>query len=181
MESRPWRLDPIPLVIDGAEFVELADAAIARMRMLEAILDDLYGVRSLLQDAVVDPVALWGSRKYRLAAFGARPVKRWMTSYAVDVVRTADGRWHVVRDITDAPSGVGYGLLGRVVTGRVHRDVVARLPPDVHCDRWIRSRTASETGSPTSPQRTIHASSCCRVVSTTHRSSNSRTWRPVSG
>jgi len=128
LASRPWRLDPIPLVIDGAEFVALADGAIARMRMLEAILDDLYGARMLLQDAVVDPVALWGSRKYRLAAFGARPVKRWMTSYAVDVVRTGDGRWQVVRDITDAPSGVGYGLLGRVVTGRVHRDVIARLP-----------------------------------------------------
>lgn len=128
LESRPWRLDPIPLVVDGAEFVELADGAIARMRMLEAILDDLYGARSLLRDAVVDPVALWGSRKYRLAAFGARPVKRWMTNYAIDVVRRDDGRWEVVRDITDAPSGVGYALLGRVVTGRVHRDVIARLP-----------------------------------------------------
>jgi hypothetical protein len=52
---------PIPLVIDGDEFVALADGAIARMRMLEAILDDLYGARTLLTDAVVDPVALWGS------------------------------------------------------------------------------------------------------------------------
>ncbi|MGB0112982.1 MAG: circularly permuted type 2 ATP-grasp protein [Ilumatobacteraceae bacterium] len=128
LESRPWRLDPIPLVIDGAEFVELADGAIARMQMLEAILADLYGDRTLLQDAIVDPVALWGSPKYRLAAFGTHPVKRWMTNYAVDVVRSADGAWHVVRDITDAPAGVGYSLLGRVVTGRVHRDVISRLP-----------------------------------------------------
>jgi hypothetical protein len=52
LESRPWRLDPIPLVIDGDEFVALADGAIARMRMLEAILDDLYGARTLLTDAV---------------------------------------------------------------------------------------------------------------------------------
>ena len=50
LESRPWRLDPIPLVIDGDEFVALADGAVARMQMLEAILGDLYGARTLLTD-----------------------------------------------------------------------------------------------------------------------------------
>ncbi len=128
LESRPWRLDPIPLVIDGDEFVALADGAIARMRMLEAIVDDLYGARTLLRDAVVDPVALWGSPHYRLAAFGQRPHRRWLTNYAVDVVRDAAGRWRVVRDLTDAPSGVGYALLGRAVASRVHRDAISRLP-----------------------------------------------------
>lgn len=127
LESRPWRLDPIPLVIDGDEFVALSDAAIARMQMLEAILADLYGDRTLLSDAVVDPVALWGSPKYRLAAFGTRPHRRWLTNYAVEVVRDSDGQWRVIRDLTDAPSGVGYALLGRMVSGRVHRDVISRL------------------------------------------------------
>ena len=128
LESRPWRLDPVPLVIDGHEFVALADAAIARMQMLEAILDDLYGARTLLRDAVVDAVALWGSPKYRLAAFGTRPYRRWLSSYAVDVIRDASGRWRVLRDVTDAPAGVGYALLGRSVSARVHRDVISRLP-----------------------------------------------------
>ena len=128
LESRPWRLDPIPLVIDGDEFVALADGAIARMRMLEAILADLYGARTLLSDSVVDHVALWGSPRYRLAAFGQRPHRRWLTNYAVDVVRDVDGRWRVVRDLTDAPAGVGYALLGRAVAARVHRDVISQLP-----------------------------------------------------
>ncbi len=128
LESRPWRLDPIPLVIDGDEFVALADGAIARMRMLEAIVDDLYGARTLLRDAVVDATALWGSSRYRLAAFGQRPHRRWLTNYAVDVVRDIDGRWRVVRDLTDAPSGVGYALLGRAVGARVHRDTISHLP-----------------------------------------------------
>ena len=128
LESRPWRLDPIPLVIDGDEFVALADGAIARMRMLEAIVDDLYGARTLLRDAVIDPAALWGSPHYRLAAFGQRPPRRWLTNYAVDVVRDVDGRWRVVRDLTDAPAGVGYALLGRAVASRVHRDTISQLP-----------------------------------------------------
>ncbi len=128
LESRPWRLDPVPLVIDGDEFVALADGAIARMQMLEVLLGDLYGARTVLRDAVVDPNALWGSSKYRLGAFGTRPHRRWMTNYAVDVVRDVEGRWRVVRDLTDAPAGVGYALLGRSVSGRVHRDVISRLP-----------------------------------------------------
>jgi uncharacterized circularly permuted ATP-grasp superfamily protein/uncharacterized alpha-E superfamily protein len=128
LESRPWRLDPIPLVIDGDEFVALADGAIARMRMLEAIVDDLYGARTLLRDAVVDSTALWGSPRYRLAAFGQRPHRRWLTNYAVDAVRDIDGRWRVVRDLTDAPAGVGYALLGRAVAARVHRDTISQLP-----------------------------------------------------
>ena len=128
LESRPWRLDPIPLVIDGDEFVALADGAIARMRMLESILGDLYGARTLLRDGVVDPAALWGSPHYRLAAFDQRPHRRWLTNYAVDVVRDASGRWRVVRDLTDAPAGVGYALLGRAVASRVHRDAISRLP-----------------------------------------------------
>lgn len=128
LESRPWRLDPIPLVMDGDEFVALADGAIARMRMLEAILDDVYGARTLLRDAAIDPRALWGSPQYRLAAFGRRPNRRWLTNYAVDIVRDVDGQWRVVRDLTDAPAGVGYALLGRSVASRVHRDVISRLP-----------------------------------------------------
>lgn len=128
LESRPWRLDPIPLVIDGDEFVALADGAIARMQMLEAILDDVYGERTLLRDAAVDPKTLWGSPNYRLAAFGRRPNRRWLTNYAVDIVRDVDGRWRVVRDLTDAPAGVGYALLGRSVASRVHRDTISRLP-----------------------------------------------------
>ena len=129
LESRPWRLDPVPYVIDGDDFTALADAAIARMQMLEAILADLYGGQMLLADAIVEPQALWGSPKYRVAAFGPPAPKRWLTNYAVDVVRTADGRWRAVRDLTDAPPGVGYALLGRQVIARVQRDVIAGLPP----------------------------------------------------
>jgi uncharacterized alpha-E superfamily protein len=43
-------------------------------------------------------------------------------------VRTADGLWHVVQDLTDAPAGSGYALLNRSVTARVATDVLRRTP-----------------------------------------------------
>ena len=72
LESRPWRLDPIPFVVDGAEFSQLTDRVIARMATLEAVLDDLYGARSLLSRRIVDPHRLWSSQRYRVAAIGHR-------------------------------------------------------------------------------------------------------------
>ena len=85
LESRPWRLDPIPLVIDAAEFHLLGDRVVARMRMLEAILDDVYGSRTLLTDRVLEPADVWASNRYRLAAIGQLAAPRWLTTYAVDV------------------------------------------------------------------------------------------------
>ena len=57
VESRPWRLDPLPFVIDAAEFAVLSNAAIQRMRLLEALLVDCAGERQLVRDGVL-PAAL---------------------------------------------------------------------------------------------------------------------------
>ena len=78
LESRPWRVDPIPYAMDAEEFGLLAAAVADRMRMLEVVLGDLYGERSLLTDGIVDAPALWGSNRYRLAALGPDPPARWL-------------------------------------------------------------------------------------------------------
>lgn len=123
LASRPWRLDPIPYVITTEEFAWIEEAVARRMAMLEAILDDLHGERSLVADGQIDPAILWGSADYRLAAVGAaerRGQKRWLSTYAVDVVRRADGAWFAIADLVDTSVGVGYMLLDR----RVHEQVV---------------------------------------------------------
>lgn len=118
LASRPWRLDPIPYVIQPEEFLWLEEAVRRRMTMLETLLDDLYGERRVVADGVIDPAELWGSDRYRLAAVGSaerRDQHRWLSTYAVDVVRTAEGVWYATADHTDAPSGLGYALLDRAV------------------------------------------------------------------
>ncbi|MFK8024795.1 MAG: circularly permuted type 2 ATP-grasp protein [Ilumatobacter sp.] len=120
--SRPWRLDPTPYVVTAEEFVWLEGAVTRRMQMLEALLADLYGERRLVADGVVDPATLWARPAYRLSAVGAatrRHQKRWLSSYSVDVVRTADGVWFAIADHTDTPAGLGYTLLDRSVLAQV--------------------------------------------------------------
>ncbi len=130
LASRPWRLDPVPYVLSAAEFRWIEEAVTRRMAMFEALLDDLYGARSLVSDGVIDPARLWGTSAYRLAAVerdGHRPHRRWLSTYAVDVVRTAEGVWFAIADHTDAPVGLGYTLLDRNVLSQVV-DLGADLP-----------------------------------------------------
>ena len=122
LASRPWRLDPIPYVLQPEEFAWIEEAITRRMLMLEALLDDLYGDRSLVADGVIDPSVLWSSGGYRLAAVGAakrRGQRRWLSTYAVDLVRRDDGVWCAISDLTDTPVGLGYTLLDRVVLTQV--------------------------------------------------------------
>ena len=41
--GRPWPLDPLPLVLDSAEWSHIAAAVAQRAKLLNAILADLYG------------------------------------------------------------------------------------------------------------------------------------------
>jgi uncharacterized circularly permuted ATP-grasp superfamily protein/uncharacterized alpha-E superfamily protein len=112
----------MPYVITADEFTWIEEAVRRRMAMLEAILVDLYGERSLVADGEIDPAVLWGSSGYRLAAVRAadrRGQKRWLSSYAVDVVRRSDGAWFAIADLADTPVGFGYTLLDRRVLEQV--------------------------------------------------------------
>ena len=113
-----WTRSPLP--ISRAEFDALAAGAVQRMILLERMLGDLYGPLRLVRERVLPAQVLYGLRGFRPSA-SARG-ERWLVTYALDVVRCADGAWRVVRDLTDAPSGLGSALLVR--------GVVARLLPD---------------------------------------------------
>lgn len=124
IESRPWRVDPLPIVLDAATYRWLSLAVAERMEALEAVVADLYGQRTLVHERIVPAEALAATDRYRINAVGARPT-RWLSTYAVDVALTADGVWSIVQDLTDAPPGIGYALLDRSVMSRVVPDVMA--------------------------------------------------------
>lgn len=122
--GRPWRIDPIPVVLDGATFDALATDVVARVRALERILADLYGPRHLVRDGVVPGEALSSTPRYRMGVVGTPAPARWLTTYAVDVVSLADGSWRIAQDLTDAPTGLGYALLDRSAMMRVADEIL---------------------------------------------------------
>ena len=155
--SRPWRLDSIPFVLDGAEFQRLAAGAVQRMRALEAILNDCYGARTLVGEGVLPPPLLDSLARLRPVT-GATLPRSWLVHYSLDVVRDAAGRWHVVRDSTDAPRGLGYALLDRSVLARVVPEGLRSLgvaPIQDHADTLRRALIGAAPAGRTSPRSVV--------------------------
>ena len=57
---RPWALDPVPLVIDPAEWRKIEHGIKQRARLLDRILADLYGPQSLLASRRYPPALVYG-------------------------------------------------------------------------------------------------------------------------
>jgi uncharacterized circularly permuted ATP-grasp superfamily protein/uncharacterized alpha-E superfamily protein len=123
----PWRFDPIPLPLFQSEFAELEAGLAQRARLLDAVLADIYGPQRLLADGAL-PAAL----VYPNPAF-LRPCRRvgsdqpgdLMQFYAADLIRAADGTWHVVADRTGLADGLAHALQNRRRLGRVLPELFA--------------------------------------------------------
>ena len=71
VHRRPWRVDPVPFVLDAATFDGLATGIVERVEALERILADLYGPRTLVADGVVPGEQLSSTPRYRLGSVGS--------------------------------------------------------------------------------------------------------------
>jgi uncharacterized circularly permuted ATP-grasp superfamily protein/uncharacterized alpha-E superfamily protein len=133
--DRIWPLSHLPLLIDDAEWRQLSAGIAQRAQLLELILSDLYGEGRLVAEGAIPAAAIAGSAEYLRAVCGIKPPGgRYLGLYAADVGRGPDGRWWVLGDRTQAPSGAGYALENRLVLSRAFATLyksmnVERLAP----------------------------------------------------
>ena len=129
--DRPWALDPLPLMISAAEWRHIEAGVAQRARVLDALLADLYGPQRLLSEGVVPPELPFGHPNFLWPAHGVVPAGgTWLHIYAVDLARAPDGRWWVLGDRTQSPSGAGYAL--------ENREIIEQVLPDPLRDLDIR-------------------------------------------
>jgi uncharacterized circularly permuted ATP-grasp superfamily protein/uncharacterized alpha-E superfamily protein len=121
--GRPWPLDPLPMVLDSAEWSYIAAAIAQRARLLNAILVDLYGPQKLLRDGLPPELVFPNPAFLRPCCHVPVPGDIHLHVYAADLARSPDGSWWVIADRTQAPSGAGYALENRLVSARVLPDV----------------------------------------------------------
>ena len=123
--ERPWPLDLIPCVIDGAEWAHLERAVVQRARLYEAVLADLYGPRRLIREGALPADWLHANPAFLRACDGLPPPGgRWLPLYSADLVRAPDGAWWVLGDRTEAPNGLAFALENRIVVNAVLPDVL---------------------------------------------------------
>jgi uncharacterized circularly permuted ATP-grasp superfamily protein len=126
---RPWEVDPIPLVLPANEWATIAAGIEQRADLLNRVLGDLYGPQTLMKGGAIPPSVIFGHRGFLAPVEGWRPVGgRHLLQYAADLARSPDGRWWVVNDRTQAPSGSGYALENRLVVSRVFPQMFRELP-----------------------------------------------------
>src|SRR5580704_7383644 len=117
--DRLWPLSHLPLIIDEAEWQQLSAGIAQRAHLLEMVLRDVYGEGKLIADGAIPAAAIAGSSEYLRPICGVKPPGgRYLSLYAADVGRGPDGRWWVISDRTQAPSGAGYALENRLVLSR---------------------------------------------------------------
>ena len=121
--DRPWELDPLPLILSAGEWQQISAALTQRARLLNAVLGDLYGKQTLISDGTLPPALVFGHNGFLWPCQGVRPPgETWLHLYAADLARSPDGRWWVIADRTQAPSGAGYALENRLIVSRVFPD-----------------------------------------------------------
>jgi len=130
-----WLLDPMPTVVSSDEWEEIETGVIERAELLNLVLEDLYGERTLLRRRLLPPEVVFSHGGFLRECDGIRlPTAQQLFAYAADLGRDPDGRWLVLSDRAQAPSGFGYALENRAIISRVfpslYRDShVHRLAP----------------------------------------------------
>lgn len=133
--GRIWELDALPLPIPAHEWQHVAAGVAQRAQLLQLVLADLFGPQRLLKERVLPPELVLGHPFFQLPYLNLPPAgNSFLHFYAVDVARAPDGRWWLLADRCESPSGAGFALENRIVISRMLPDVfqachVKRLAP----------------------------------------------------
>jgi uncharacterized circularly permuted ATP-grasp superfamily protein/uncharacterized alpha-E superfamily protein len=126
--ERSWPLDPLPLIIPQREWDGIVAGVTQRAELMEAVLQDLYGEGRLASEGALPAAVATGSVDFLRAMRGVPPAGgRHLQLYAADIGRGPDGRWWVLDDRAQAPSGAGYALENRLVVSRAYPNLYNRL------------------------------------------------------
>jgi uncharacterized circularly permuted ATP-grasp superfamily protein/uncharacterized alpha-E superfamily protein len=129
--SRPWRLDLFPLLIGPEEWAAIELGVTQRARLLNELLVDLYGAQRVLGDKVLPPGLVFGNPQFLRPCTSVTVRDNLHLHFvAFDLARSGDGRWWVLSDRTQAPSGAGYALENRVVS--------SQCLPELFAERNVR-------------------------------------------
>ena len=133
--DRPWELDLIPFLLPAGEWTEIEAGLRQRARLLDRLLADLHGAQRIVKDGILPPELVFANPGFHRPCHGTALAGRpFLAFYAADMCRSASGKWCVLRDRTQTPTGPGFALENRIILsqalpGLFRRNRVLRLAP----------------------------------------------------
>jgi len=126
--ARPWSLEALPLIVEPGDWAQIERGVLQRARLLSAMLADVYGPQRLLHKALLPPELVFRHSGYLRALHGVAPVGGMhLHIVAFDLARGPDGRWWVISQRTQSPSGLGYVLHNRLIVSRLFPEAFREL------------------------------------------------------
>jgi uncharacterized circularly permuted ATP-grasp superfamily protein/uncharacterized alpha-E superfamily protein len=117
--TRPWAVQALPLLISDTEWLDIERGVVQRARLLQAMLADAYGPQTMLSTGLLPASLLHRHSGYLPALHGVVPVGgAHLQIAAFDLARGPDGRFWLLGQRTQAPSGLGYLLHNRLLVSR---------------------------------------------------------------
>jgi uncharacterized circularly permuted ATP-grasp superfamily protein/uncharacterized alpha-E superfamily protein len=122
--ERGWPLAHVPLLIDEGEWLAITVGLRQRAQLLEALAADIHGGNDIVARGLLPPSLIASSPEFLRPMVGARPRGGHFLHFcAFDLGRAPDGKWWVLGDRTQAPSGAGFALENRVASARAFGDI----------------------------------------------------------
>ena len=124
LSGRDWPFSPVPIILPEAEWSRISQGLIQRADLLEQVVADLYGDNRLVAEGHLPASLIAQSPEWLRPMVGVKPRSgHFLHFIGFEIGRGPDGRWWVLSDRTDAPSGAGFALENRVATSRVFPDL----------------------------------------------------------
>jgi uncharacterized circularly permuted ATP-grasp superfamily protein len=111
--DEPYRLDPVPRLIELDEWAPLAAGLAQRVHALDRFVADVYGERRIVAAGVVPAQAVDTCDHYEARAAELPPTPVRVGVAGLDVVRDPEGCFRVLEDNVRTPSGIAYALAAR--------------------------------------------------------------------
>lgn len=106
--------DPIPRIIEKAEFDVLEKGLAQRVKALNYFLSDVYGPKQIIRDGVIPKEFVFSASGFLPQCDGIRPPKDVFSHISgIDLVQAKDGTWYVLEDNLRVPSGASYPMIAR--------------------------------------------------------------------
>jgi uncharacterized circularly permuted ATP-grasp superfamily protein/uncharacterized alpha-E superfamily protein len=113
--QRPWALDLFPMMVSAGDWAQIEAGIQQRARLLDRVMADIYGPQELLSKGLLPSALVHAHPGYLRGMQGVQPAGgTHLHIAAFDIAHGPDGRWSVVSQRTQAPSGLGYLLENRL-------------------------------------------------------------------
>jgi uncharacterized circularly permuted ATP-grasp superfamily protein/uncharacterized alpha-E superfamily protein len=126
-DAREWPLSHVPLLIEESEWEALAAGLVQRAELLERVFSDIYGENRLVEGGLLPPQIIAASPEYLRPVAGLKFRGAPLHFLAFELGRGPDGRWWVLADRTQAPSGAGFAVENRVATLRAFSELLVDM------------------------------------------------------